>query len=477
MIGGKVKHKGGLTKEQKEALKEQLKSDYGGVLNAGKWLVLEADMDAERFQSALKDLDTTPLEKLVLRKVCSIFKVPSELLGDSENKTYSNQKEARKSLYQETVLPILDLFRDEFNNWIVPDFDETKSLFLDYDTSDIEALSEDLDKLWDRAVKAIGGVPFLDRNEARDMLKYGSKPGLDIVTIPINQIPVEGSDKIKPGGKALTKSEDKKPSFWQRKENKEALWKHFVKRIEMKERAMIDPAEKFLQKQADMIRAKVAKLPSIAEFEADKLLDIDKEAKRFLNEFKGHYFEAFLSAGEAGYQAGEGKLLDLMVKAKEYKFTMNEELREEIRRMILNCGAQVSEKTLKKVAELGIKAAEEGWTVEELAQNIEAKLDELSIARARRISRTELAKIENWGQLEGYKQAEFVELKGWLSAFLPTTRPEHAQADYEYSNEPIPLNEPFIVAGEQLQYPGDPSGSPGNIIECKCTTYPEVKEI
>jgi len=32
----------------------------------------------------------------------------------------------------------------------------------------------------------------------------------------------------------------------------------------------------------------------------------------------------------------------------------------------------------------------------------------------------------------------------------------------------VPLNENFNVDGEMLEYPGDPSGSAGNIINCRC---------
>jgi hypothetical protein len=32
----------------------------------------------------------------------------------------------------------------------------------------------------------------------------------------------------------------------------------------------------------------------------------------------------------------------------------------------------------------------------------------------------------------------------------------------------VPIDEPFIVSGEELMYPGDPSGSAGNVINCRC---------
>lgn len=48
----------------------------------------------------------------------------------------------------------------------------------------------------------------------------------------------------------------------------------------------------------------------------------------------------------------------------------------------------------------------------------------------------------------------------------PTTRPAHRAAD----GQTVALTAPFIVGDEALQYPGDPAGSAGNVINCRCTT-------
>jgi len=192
MIGGKIKSKQSMTEPQKESIKEQIRTEHGGVLNAGKWLVLEGDMDAERFPAPMKELDSTPLERLILRKICSVYNIAPELVGDARAKTYSNVKEARKALYTETVLPGLDQFRDELNLWIVPDLDPTKSLFFDYDISDIEALSEDLKQLWERVNSAVDrGV--LTRNEGRELLKYGraKERGADKLMISATYVPLD----------------------------------------------------------------------------------------------------------------------------------------------------------------------------------------------------------------------------------------------------------------------------------------------
>jgi hypothetical protein len=61
-----------------------------------------------------------------------------------------------------------------------------------------------------------------------------------------------------------------------------------------------------------------------------------------------------------------------------------------------------------------------------------------------------------------------VEYKSWLSSHGPTVREAHAAAEEQYGDNPIPVDQPFIVDGEELMYPGDESGSASNVINCHC---------
>ncbi|MET7814203.1 phage minor head protein [Streptomyces sp. NPDC005395] len=62
--------------------------------------------------------------------------------------------------------------------------------------------------------------------------------------------------------------------------------------------------------------------------------------------------------------------------------------------------------------------------------------------------------------------------KRWVALHDPATRQlddnvreAHRLAD----GQEVPLDSPFTVGGETLRYPGDPSGSPGNVINCRCS--------
>jgi len=91
--------------------------------------------------------------------------------------------------------------------------------------------------------------------------------------------------------------------------------------------------------------------------------------------------------------------------------------------------------------------------------------------RTERIVRTEVNRASNWGSLEGVKSTGIPHNKIWISAFAQDSRSEHMDAD----GQQVDINEPFIVGGEELHYPGDPKGSAGNTINCLCSTYEEAK--
>ena len=73
----------------------------------------------------------------------------------------------------------------------------------------------------------------------------------------------------------------------------------------------------------------------------------------------------------------------------------------------------------------------------------------------------------NYALLETAKETGVVTGKEWVSGSDDRVRDgefDHLEAD----GQQVLLNEPFIVSGEELMFPGDPSGSAGNVINCRC---------
>ena len=184
---GALVTEGNLTEEQYERLNKEIKEKISGYENAGNPLLLEAGLDWKQFGLSPKDMDWLNSDKVMTRKICTVYGVPPELLGDTEQKTFSNYKEARQAFYTETILPFMDILKAEFNNWLTPQFGER--LYLDYDRDEIEAIQEDRNKVWDRATEGVK-TGILTINEGRSLLGYEEIDGGDIILIPGNMIPL-----------------------------------------------------------------------------------------------------------------------------------------------------------------------------------------------------------------------------------------------------------------------------------------------
>lgn len=89
-------------------------------------------------------------------------------------------------------------------------------------------------------------------------------------------------------------------------------------------------------------------------------------------------------------------------------------------------------------------------------------------ARAKTVAVTEVHRAWNFGALAAsmrtQQKLQSVIMKRWSARDDNRTRPAHDRAD----GQTVPINQPFIVNMEALMMPGDPAGSPANIINCRC---------
>lgn len=121
--------------------------------------------------------------------------------------------------------------------------------------------------------------------------------------------------------------------------------------------------------------------------------------------------------------------------------------------------------------ELGVAVAN-GETVDQQAARVRHVLDVTGTenwpARARTVAVTEVHRAYNMGATAAalrIQQREQRQLfKIWRSSRDSAVRPAHRLADGQAQY----VSQPFVVAGESLMAPGDPSGSPWNVINCRC---------
>ena len=126
---------------------------------------------------------------------------------------------------------------------------------------------------------------------------------------------------------------------------------------------------------------------------------------------------------------------------------------------------EITQTTLTQIM-TGIQIGrEEGLGQAGIAKRILEQSPIRSYQRAALIARTEVHSASNYGALKQAEDSGLEMQKEWLAARGSRTRESHRKA----SGQVVGLNEPFIVGGERLMYPGDPDGSGAETINCRCT--------
>lgn len=90
-------------------------------------------------------------------------------------------------------------------------------------------------------------------------------------------------------------------------------------------------------------------------------------------------------------------------------------------------------------------------------------------------ARTAMTGAQNAGRIEGYRHAEKMGIrleKEWLATLDGHTRRAHAALD----GQRVPVDKPFKSLLGDIMYPGDPSATPANVYNCRCTLISRLLE-
>jgi len=141
----------------------------------------------------------------------------------------------------------------------------------------------------------------------------------------------------------------------------------------------------------------------------------------------------------------------------------------------------VAKSTLKKVlAELVADETFMSLGEEARVREIMKRLKFKARWMARRIVRTETTASANFGiQLSAsdiYGDDNLV--KEWIAFDGPRTRDTHRAASSEYSNNPIPMNEPYSVGTSKMMFPSDTSlgAKAKEVVNCRCVSIPFIPD-
>ncbi len=162
---------GNLSQEQFERLKSELENNFQGSQNAGRPLLLEGGLDWKSMSLSPRDMDFIDAKHIAAREIALAFGVPPMLLGIPGDNTYANYAEANRTLWRQTILPLVNRSLKHLATWLSPLYEQ--ELYIRVDLDQIEALSCEREILWDRVQNA----DFLTINEKRAAVGYAPLEG------------------------------------------------------------------------------------------------------------------------------------------------------------------------------------------------------------------------------------------------------------------------------------------------------------
>jgi len=155
-----------LAPAQYERLREEMEAQFTGSLNAGRPMLLEGGLKWQAMSLSPADMDFVEVKAAAAREIALAFGVPPMLVGLPGDSTYANYREAVRSLWRLTVLPmagrILGALGEGLGAW-------WPGLRLEVDVDQVSALHADRAELWAQ----VSAADFLSDAEKREMLGFG----------------------------------------------------------------------------------------------------------------------------------------------------------------------------------------------------------------------------------------------------------------------------------------------------------------
>lgn len=485
---------GSLPDTQFRNLQEEIRSQIQGSKNAGRVMLLEGGMDWKQMGFNPKDMDWLEGKNTAARDISLAFGVPPIMLNIPGDSTFNNYREARMSLYEDTILPLMDFLAFEFNRSITPLFGE--GIYLDYDKDSISALDDKRNAKFAQYSSA----GFLTTNEKRAALGYDPVDGGDVVLIPTGQTPIDGlnnadaqADDITPENDAAQDEQGEgqdpeaddadtdqdpkhKPHHKQvnaiTQRDKTSVWRNVnALRDRMSHSMAADLRDDFDEQASKLEKALENVDPRMAELAAVQVLSDSADMRKTITKHTKRAMKAFgepiLSAGKSFGEEFETKG---SVKFDNFVNSYIERHTASAVSHIEGTSIKKARRIIKDVV-LSANQSEDGYSSTRVAKQLRDEFASLSASRSETIARTEIGIASSQGAQEAAKALDIPDLeKEWVSVQDDRTRDNPEVADHLSMNGTrVGINEKFIVPPDaDMDGPGDPSAGAGQVINCRC---------
>ena len=498
----------GITSSEAERYEKTFAAQFMG--DSSRVPILEDGItDIKPFSWAPKDMEWATQREFSRTEIAAIYGVPPELLGFGKA-TYANFAEAHLVLWTLGLVPWAQ-FRDsvmtEFCQECSGDLKPGERVATDL--SDVSALKPDQSSDIENAIR-LGqtyGLPFNSVNE-RFSLGFPEMVGGDTGYLPIALQPALGETPQTETGKAFvpalrvgardngtvhkTQSPARKgrtlflPAPDYGSPEHEAILKQLDLRVSRFADELIRMLKKDFQRQEIEIKRRLRtqsdrdvpvairmgrgnfkdNLDAVVKAAGEAaLFDLQDEIARFKEVYGDLFLLAFQEIGQE----------ELGALVRELTFNMEStDVQIALKQNLTSFAEKLNTTTWTDLVELFQEAETQGESIAQISERLTEYFDgRKSRYQTDRIARTTLAGAQNSATMEAYRQSGVVEGSQWISALKANTRIEHRAAHGQFRQ----IGQSFQVGGEFLRFPGDPMGSPGNIINCLCALVAVVKGV
>lgn len=534
-IGGVFTHENRkLTQKELEAANASIAQNVSTPRNDRKKVFLQAGVTFTPTSFTQVEMQAIEMRRFKREEVMRIFGVPPAMLGELESANRSSLQEQRRIYYENTIAPLCEFLNEELYAQLILKLPKQfHRLAIKFDYAATPALREDADAQIDRVRKLVGmGVPFalaaervgfaIDRFEGDDVpyieaglrtaeeVQAGADPEPDPQPEDAGDQP--DADDEKPGKSAApkAKAEDGRARREKAVESEIKRLSKAERRIKGKVRAAFDD---YILAQRTRVRelaeaggksvARVARwhdytrsaewsdsahaYARVMELEpivgADGWTEVRGISEDELNAlWIGDSREwgeklwalvrpALLGTIEDSAQAAHvevgGRLIGKTDEAV-VAYLRTKEIR------VVEGPMSVVAEQVRRALIAGLSGAPEtGTLADRVREALESVEDELRAlqdrlgTRASMIARTETAGASSAARLAQYESAGIVQTE-WASAGDDLVRDGH-----DIDGELTIVGQPF---SNGLRFPGDPTGSAGMVVNCRCVALPVVPE-
>jgi HK97 family phage portal protein len=447
------------SKEEFERLRLELSTVFQTV-NTGRFAIAEGGGEFHEGWS-LKDLGTEKLWQKVEATVCAAFGVPASLVGTViglENSPWSHLETAKRSFYDETILPEWEFIEGVLTDSLLREVDEAQNHYIRFDQSRIRALQKDL-----AAQAAIGATAqkWTSVNERRVLMGLDAKPDPKADEIPELQAPepikLPGPDNADREELALVKSS------LETKAMRHRLWLKFETKAKRQE------SEYEKQAQAQFEREKASILKRFEGATDATILAVLEKIRFAYTRKDGLYHLEWLKRYE--------KLIEqtINVGGKDlgaeigFDFHLsNPRVQVAVLNRVNKLTKEVTDTTYEKIRGVVSEGLSKGEGTAQIAKRIREDVfgGEITKARATVIARTESIAALSEGEFIAAEESGIIRSKEWLDEGDERVRqPPKSEFNHAIGGEKQPLHARF---SNGLMYPGDPNGEAGNVIQCRC---------